>query len=154
MSDLNPRSTLSIVGHPIHPMAVKFPIAFFIATFVCDIVFLRTGHLGWATAGRWLLGAGLAIAVVAAAGGLIDFLGDGRIRALADAWRHMIGNVILVVVEAVNFYLRCRDGAGVIAPYGVILSGVGVALLLFTAFMGGQLVFRHRVGVADRLDPF
>jgi uncharacterized membrane protein len=150
MSDLNPRSTLQIVGHPIHPMAVKFPIAFFIAAFVCDILFLRTGHAGWAVASQWLLGAGVAIALVAAAGGLIDFLGDRRIRALADAWRHMIGNVVLVAVEALNFYLRCRDGAAVISPYGVILSGIGVALLLFTAFMGGQLVFRHRVGVADR----
>lgn len=153
MSDLNPRSTLQIAGHPIHPMAVKFPIVFFISAFVCDIVFLRTGHAGWAIASQWLLGAGLVIALVAAVGGLIDFFGDSRIRALGDAWRHMIGNVILVVVEAVNFYLRCRDGAGVISPYGVILSGAGVALLLFTAFMGGQLVFRHRVGVADRLDP-
>ncbi len=152
MLDVNPCSTLKIAGHPIHPMAVKFPIVFFISTFVCDIVFLRTGHAGWAVASQWLLGAGLLIALVAAAGGLIDFFGDSRIRALGDAWRHMIGNVVLVVVEAVNFYLRCRDGWGVISPYGVVLSGVGVALLLFTAYLGGQLVFRHRVGVANQPD--
>src|SRR5947208_2511017 len=34
----NPRSTASIAGHPIHPMLIPFPIAFFVATFVCDLV--------------------------------------------------------------------------------------------------------------------
>src|SRR5665213_3027157 len=129
MSDLNPRSTLKIAGHPIHPMAVKFPIVFFISALVCDIIFLRTGHPGWADASQWLLGAGVLTDLVAAAGGLIDFSGDRRIRALGDAWRHMIGNVVLVVVEAINFYLRYRDGPAVIAPYGVTLSVIGVALL-------------------------
>jgi uncharacterized membrane protein len=32
----NPKSTASIAGHPIHPMLIPFPIAFFVATFVCD----------------------------------------------------------------------------------------------------------------------
>jgi uncharacterized membrane protein len=37
----NPRSTASIAGHPIHPMLIPFPIAFFIATFVCDVVYWK-----------------------------------------------------------------------------------------------------------------
>jgi uncharacterized membrane protein len=35
----NPKSTLSIAGHPIHPMLVPFPIAFFVTTLVCDLAF-------------------------------------------------------------------------------------------------------------------
>lgn len=35
----NPRSTASIAGHPIHPMLIPFPIAFFVATLVCDLAF-------------------------------------------------------------------------------------------------------------------
>jgi len=38
----NPRSTASIAGHPIHPMLIPFPIAFFIATFVCDLAYWQT----------------------------------------------------------------------------------------------------------------
>ena len=34
---VNPRSTAQIAGHPIHPMLIPFPIAFFVATFVCDL---------------------------------------------------------------------------------------------------------------------
>jgi uncharacterized membrane protein len=37
----NPRSTASIAGHPIHPMLIPFPVAFFVATLVCDVVFWR-----------------------------------------------------------------------------------------------------------------
>jgi len=40
----NPRSTAQIAGHPIHPMLIPIPIAFFVATFVCDLVFWQTGN--------------------------------------------------------------------------------------------------------------
>ena len=43
-------STANIFGHPIHPMLIPFPIAFFVATFVCDMVFWQTGNHLWATA--------------------------------------------------------------------------------------------------------
>ncbi|HET6655875.1 MAG TPA: DUF2231 domain-containing protein, partial [Gammaproteobacteria bacterium] len=33
----NPHSTASIAGHPIHPMLIPFPLAFFVATFACDV---------------------------------------------------------------------------------------------------------------------
>lgn len=72
MAPGNPKSTASIAGHPIHPMLIPFPIAFFVATFVCDIVFASTGNAGWVTASTWLLGAGLIMAVLAAIAGLTD----------------------------------------------------------------------------------
>src|SRR5262249_5094300 len=56
---MNPRSTAQIADHPIHPMLIPFPIAFFVATFVCDLVFWQTGNAAWAQATLWLLGAGL-----------------------------------------------------------------------------------------------
>ena len=80
----NPVSTANIFGHPIHPMLIPFPLAFFVATFVGDIEFWQTGNPLWATAATWLLGADLVVAVLAAAAGLTsDFLGDGRIRKTA-----------------------------------------------------------------------
>ena len=42
-----------------------------------------------------------------------------------------------------------RDGAMAVLPTGLILSAVTVLLLLFTGWMGGELVFRGRVGVLD-----
>lgn len=145
----NPRSTARIARHPIHPMLVPFPIAFFVAAFVTDLVFISRADAGWATASMWLLGAGLVAAALAAVAGLIDFLGDARIRGLYDAWAHLIGNLTAVVLEAVNLFLRYAGGADVADSTGVILSGVAVLLLLYTGWKGGELVYRHRVGVVD-----
>jgi Predicted membrane protein (DUF2231) len=47
MAIRNPISTAQIMGHPIHPMLIPFPIAFLVATLVCDLIFWRTGNLGW-----------------------------------------------------------------------------------------------------------
>ena len=79
----NPHSTASIAGHPIHPMLIPFPIAFFVGTFVTDLAFWRTGNEFWATAGLYLLGAGLIMAALAAVAGSIDLFGDSRVLKLA-----------------------------------------------------------------------
>ena len=99
----NPRSTASIAGHPIHPMLVAFPIAFFVATLACDITFWRTGDAYWATTAQWVLGAGLVMAGLAAVAGAIDVLGEPRIRALRDVWWHAGGNVLMVLIQVVSW---------------------------------------------------
>src|SRR3982751_4029608 len=98
----NPRSTASIAGHPIHPMLIPFPIAFFVATFLCDLAYVSTSDAGWVTATLWLLGAGLIMAALAAIAGLTDVLGDQQIRTLRTAWLHAGGNVIAVLIELYN----------------------------------------------------
>lgn len=145
----NPRSTASIAGHPIHPMLIPFPIAFFVATFACDLVFWGTRNPNWFDATLWLLGAGLIMAALAAVMGLIDVLGEPKIRALSTAWWHAGGNVLAVVIEVVNFFLRYGEGSRAVLPTGIILSAIVVGLLLFTGWKGWELVYRGRVGVAD-----
>src|ERR1044071_2583425 len=100
----NPVSSANFLGHPIHPMLVLFPVAFFTAALLCDIGFWSSGNALFATASLWLLGAGLIAAALAALAGLIDFLGDQRIRDLSDAWHHAIGNVLAVLISSANFY--------------------------------------------------
>ena len=146
----NPKSTAQIAGHPLHPMIVPFPIAFFVSTLVTDLIFLNTGRAGFAEASMWLLGAGLASAALAAVLGLTDFMGERRVRRLKQAWLHMIGNVLAVALQLVNFYLRASgDIRDAVAPAGVTLSAVVVVLLLFNGWMGWEMVYRGHVGVAD-----
>lgn len=146
----NPRSTASIGGHPIHPMLIPFPLAFFIATFVCDLIYAQTSNMDWVTASEWLLAAGLVMAALAAVAGLIDVLGDQRIRALNDAWLHAGANVLAVLIELYNFYSRYTAGAAAVLPVGLVLSLVVVLLLVFSGWKGGRLVFVHHVGVSDK----
>src|SRR3569833_2937269 len=100
----NPESTAKIAGHPIHPMLIPFPIAFFVATFCCDIAFWKTGGADWFRATLWLLGSGLVMAALAAIAGGIDVVGDVRIRDLTDVWWHAGGNIVIVLVELYSFY--------------------------------------------------
>jgi uncharacterized membrane protein len=149
----NPVSTANLLGHPIHPILITLPIGFFLATFIFDLIFWRTGSETWATGALWLLGVGLLGAALAAAAGVTDFIGDSRIRAISDAWQHAIGNVILVLLQLFSFYQRYRYGSSAVVPLGLSLSFIAVLLMLFTGWKGGELVFRHRVAVYDEPRP-
>src|SRR5207247_1372156 len=117
----NPVSSANFFGHPIHPMLVLFPVAFFVATFVSDLGFWYSGNALWVTAALWLLGAGLVMAALAAIAGLVDFLGEARIRDISNAWQHAIGNVLAVLISF-SFYWRYRHGAAGIIPAGLLMS--------------------------------
>jgi len=142
----HPQSTAKIGTHPIHPMLVPFPIVCFILALVCDVLYTQ-GHTELATASRWLLGIGLVMAALAAVAGLTDFFGEKRIQG-SDAIKHMLANVTAVVLELVNFFLRLNNDAA-IGKIGVYLSVVVVLILLYSGWKGGDLVFRHGMGVND-----
>jgi len=143
---MNPKSTAQIAGHPIHPMVIPFPIACFVLAFVSDLAVWRTGNDFWVNASLWLLGIGLIMAAVAAVAGLIDVMGDNQIQSLSDAWLHAGGNVIAVLIQLYNWYMRYEGGS--VVPTGLILSLLVVLILLFTGWKGWEMVYRHRVGVS------
>ena len=145
----NPHATAQIAGHPIHPMLVPFPIAFFTATLVCDLVYRQSLNEFWFIATQYLLGAGIVMALLAAVMGFADFFSDARIRAIPVAWFHMLGNLVMVLVQAVNWYLRHARGPEVVLPTGLVLSLAAVLIMLVTGWLGWEMVYRRRVGVAD-----
>jgi uncharacterized membrane protein len=151
MATHNPVSTAQIMGHPIHPMLIPFPIAFLVATLACDLVFWGTGNPGCATASLYLLGAALVMAALAAIASLTDFISDARIRDLTPAWHHMIGNVLAVLIALWNWWRRytATDLGAAVLPTGLILSAVVVLILLYTGWRGWEMVYRHRVAVSD-----
>lgn len=144
----NPQSTAKIGGHPIHPMLIPFPITCLVGAFVTDLLFLAYDDPGFADASRWLLGFGIGTALIAAAVGLIDFMGDDRIRRMNHALQHMIANVAAVAVSIVNLAIRIGGDTNVL-PIGIYLSGAVVLILIFSGWRGGDLVYRHRVGVNE-----
>ena len=142
----HPQSTAKIAGHPIHPMLIPFPIVCFILAFVCDVLYAQ-GHTELARASKWLLAIGLVMAALAAVAGLTDFLGEKRIQG-SDAIKHAIANVTAVVLELINLLLR-RGNNDFIGSTGVWISLVVVLILLYSGWKGGDLVFKHGMGVRD-----
>ncbi|WP_338082780.1 DUF2231 domain-containing protein [Ensifer aridi] len=148
-STRNPRSTLQIAGHPIHPMLIPFPVVFVVTTLFCDLAFWQTGSSSWSAAALWLLGGALVFGALAALAGLTDFLGEPLVRQLTAAWYHFIGNAAAIVLTAINFYLRYANGDQAVIPEGLLLSLIVVGIFLFTGWQGWEMVYRHRVGVSD-----
>ena len=151
---------VSIAGHPIHPMLVTIPIGLWVFSLVCDFVFAGTGDMAWQTTAYLTLGGGIVGALLAALPGLVDLLAlhEGTERRVGVT--HMVLNLTIVAIQAVNFWLRSApDYNGTLA---LGLSVVAVALLVVSGWLGGQLVYvlgvtqPHRDASAaqsDRLHP-
>ena len=78
---------------------------------------------------------------------VIKTAGYERIRGLGDAWRHMVGNLVAVVLALANLWLRANNGDEVVLPWGLLISAVIVLLIRYTGWKGGELSYRHRVGM-------
>jgi uncharacterized membrane protein len=143
------RSTASIGGHPIHPMLVPLPIGFLIGTLGADIGFWATGDAFWARAALWLVGAGVVSAALAAVFGFTDFATIKRVRETNDAWIHLLGNGLALLVAIWNWAHRIGDPAASVLPLGIILSLVTVGILTVTGWYGGELAYRHKIGVIE-----
>ena len=140
--------TARIARHPIHPMLVPIPITCFVGAFLTDIAYWLTAEMMWADFSAWLLSAGLIVGVLAGIAGLVDFLGNRRIRSQPPAWPHMLGNLVVLVLAFFNTLIHSRDAWTSVVPTGIILSFVTVLILPVTGWLGWSLVYRHGAGVS------
>jgi uncharacterized membrane protein len=144
------KTPASIARHPIHPMLIVIPIGLWIFSLVADIIVHVSGDEAvqtlWFTLAYYTMAGGLVGALVAAFPGLIDFLSmsPGRIRKLATM--HMALNLTVVVLYAVNLWLRTTSPPS--ADLGFALSLLAVVLLGFSGWIGGEMVHVHGVGVS------
>ena len=141
------RTPARIARHPIHPMLVPLPIGLWVFAFICDLLFvLGSGASLWFTLSCWTMLAGLAGALLAAIPGFIDMLSlRGPLRKIALA--HMALNLTVVVIFAIN--LAVRFGGSEVAGLPLALSVIAITLLGVSGWLGGHMVYVHRVGVED-----
>ena len=105
------RASANIGGHPIHPALIPIPIGLWVFSFVADLIFLWRGNPIWAEyiAFYTLLG-GIIGAALAAVFGMVDRLGMKETDAVPTANRHMVLNVVALLVFVASFYLRTMSG--------------------------------------------
>ena len=140
-------STLSVAGHPIHPIIVIFPVAFLVGAAGTDIGYWLTSDPFWARATVWLMGVGFAAGILAAITGFSEFFKVKRVRERSAGWLHMGGNVAVMVLTLINLVLRQGNPAEPIVYTGLAISIVVATLLGITGWFGGELSFRHKIGV-------
>jgi uncharacterized membrane protein len=140
-------STAAVWQHPIHPMLIPFPVAFLVGALATDLAFNATDDLFWARASLWLVGAGLVTGVLAAIFGAIDFWTIERARAHTAGWIHFIGNAVALLLALISLWIRWDDPAAAVMPWGLVLSVIIAILLAVTGWYGGELSYRHKIGV-------
>jgi uncharacterized membrane protein len=144
------KDVLRLFGHPLHASMVHFPLGLLGSAPLWDGLGLAGVPGPWWAIGFWVVSAGLAMALVAAAIGLVDLLRavEGRARAVG-VW-HLFAGVGAVSVFGLAWLLR--DGMEPAAGRRVVvlvLDVVGFALISVTGWLGGELVFRHGIGRRD-----
>ena len=137
---------------PIHPAVVHYPIALMTLSVVADLLGYLSGNPTLEATGTWALfgaGIGAAVAIVA---GLIDMKRAKIKHATHErVHNHMkVGLTLFVAIIGLTIWrwvitLDPHHGLGwsYMIPAFVVL-----ALTLFQGWLGGELVFTDRVGVA------
>jgi uncharacterized membrane protein len=140
-----------LFGHPVHPMLIVFPLGLLSSAVVFDLLYLATGNEDLAIFSFWAIAAGVIGGLAAAVFGAWDYLAiPAGTRAKRIGLVHGGGNVVVTALFAISWLMRREDPAYLpdnILPLVVGLLGAGLAL--FTAWLGGELVYRLRVAVDD-----
>jgi uncharacterized membrane protein len=135
--------------HPLHPALVHFPIACWSLASFADLAGLAYGEALWRF-GSALMAIGVAMGLAAAATGLLEFV---KLRAghpaEADAQRHMGWALAAWTCYAASLFLRL-EGTHLKSPgtAALALSLLGFACLGVTGWLGGKLVYTHRLGTS------
>jgi uncharacterized membrane protein len=142
-------SKAKIMGHSIHSILIPFPLGLLSTSVVFDVVYLLTGNGKWSEISFWMIAAGVIGGLAAAVFGLIDWLAiPSGTRAKALGMWHGTTNVVMVTIFIVSWLLRA-DAPGDPGIVAIVLSFVAVGLASLGGFLGGELVVRLGVGVAE-----
>jgi uncharacterized membrane protein len=143
-------SRLKLLGHPIHPMLIVLPLGLFPVAVLWDLIYLVTNDPTFAELAFWSISVGILGGLLAAIFGAIDWLAlPGGTRAKRVGLWHGVGNVVVVALFVVSWFMRQPEHAYApdIVPFLFGLAALALALL--TSWLGGELVYRLRVAVDD-----
>lgn len=143
------RSKARLLRHPMHPMLVMFPTALFPLLLVLDGLHLAFGDAAFWTVGFWVALLGVLTTLAAIVPGTVDMaaIPDGTKAHRTGLYHAVVGTGVLLAYAAA-VWLRWPAGS---APEGVVpavvLDAAGVLLVGAQGWLGGELVYRHHVGV-------
>lgn len=130
------------LGHPLHAAMVDIPVGSWSAAMVMDLIEVATGSKKLRGGADMATTIGLVGALGAAVAGLADWSttrgADKRVGFV-----HGVTNMVIAGLYGGSLLARKGKKRGL----GVALSAAGYGLLLFSAWLGGELTYRRGVGV-------
>ena len=150
-------SKAKIAGHPIHPMVVAFPIAFYTATVATLLAYVGTMEAFWYRVAMISNVAGIATAVIAVLPGAIDLFAlpkgsRARTTGLKHAGFNLVATALFGVTAAVIYYGWTHrvmvDGEYRFeATIPLAMSVVAWVSMIIAGSLGWTLVQTYHVGI-------
>ncbi len=144
------KTPAQIARHPIHPMLITLPIGMFVFALAAQLIYYYGGAATWLSAASYAMAGGIIGGVLAAVPGFIDLLSMPPSKPRQIAIWHMSLNLTVVGLFAVAFALNMTGSITV----ALIIAAIGVGILAISGWLGGSMVYVHRVAVSEpeRLD--
>jgi uncharacterized membrane protein len=128
-------STVRISKRPIYRRFVAFAASCFVGTLATDIAYWQTADMMWADFSDWLLTVGVIVGYVTVGVALIEtFAVRSPLRGRAT-WRYAIGNLAALILATFDMLVHTGDAWTSVVPWGLVLSGVIVLVLILTGWM-------------------
>src|SRR6185503_2980521 len=116
-------SRVKLLGHPVNPMLIVYPLGLLSMAVIFDILYLVLGNRLLPTASYYMIAAGVLGGLLAAIFGFIDWLAlPNNSRAKNIGLWHGLGNVLIVGLFAASWFLRGNNVDFVPAGFALILS--------------------------------
>jgi len=142
------KTVMGMRPHEVHPSLVHYPLALVPAAVALDAIGRVTGNQPMMNIARVFMPVAAASGLLAAVSG---FIAARRVRARGEAGHvlstHRNLNVALVAVTTGMAVVRARQDHPSIGYLALGLAGV--ALMKYTAYLGGRMVYKHGVGVSS-----
>ena len=137
----------TIGGTPIHATLVPLPVGFFVGALICDAISRWGDPTFWPRMAVTLVGFGLIAGLIAAIAEFADYNTTPMTEeAKRTATSRLTMNLLVIAIFAVEYFVRIID---ITAVPGYLLEILGILALYVSGYLGGQLVYRYRVGVAQ-----
>lgn len=142
-------SKVKLMGHPVHPMLIVFPLGLLASAVAFDVIYYLTDRPGIASVSFYNLIGGVLMGLVAGVVGLVDWLAiPHATRAKRIGALHGLGNVVVLLLFTAAWLIRRGDPLHLPSTGAFVLELIALALAAVTGWLGGELVDRLGVGVA------
>ncbi|WP_433653071.1 DUF2231 domain-containing protein [Micromonospora zamorensis] len=141
-------SRLKVLGHPVHPMLVMFPVALLATAVLFDVVDTVGGPDLLGEVAYWNITVGLIGGLLAAVAGSFDLLAiPTGTRAKRVGLLHAGANLAVILLFAAIWVVRLNADSRAAGGALLVVEVVALAILGISAWLGGELVDRLGVGV-------
>jgi nitrite reductase/ring-hydroxylating ferredoxin subunit/uncharacterized membrane protein len=134
-------------GHPLHPVITDIPVAAWMITAVFDVLWLISPTtFAWAVRGAEVT---VLLGLLGALGAIVTGLTDWSDTYGAErrvGLNHALFNALATMLYLVSFILRLLQAPGD-SILAAIIGFVGLASVIYAAYLGGDMVFTKGTGV-------